>query len=198
MAQYYDLNGQLREGLGEKEAAERRKWESGYGPWGMGAKPYKYEEYPKIMYKARKNPAGQTTVIETRDHLFGQGGAALGAADNWSRGNYTKVNDADEERRHFGLGWRTTQAEAIQLFEAEEDAVSTAAAERHFAVRTMSEKAQREVAAAEEAADGKHLGEVARTPIPKRTKVKLTPEERSAVAKANWAKRKAKAEGAPA
>jgi hypothetical protein len=95
------------------------------------------------------------------------------------------VNDEAEKIRAYEQGWRDTPQEALDHLEARDDAKSTAAAERHAADARMSEKAQREAAAADQETL-KHLPE-----IPEESERKR--KQRDALAKAREAKAAKKA-----
>src|SRR5262249_59320225 len=62
------------------------------------------------------------------------------------------VHDDAQERAAFLEGWRLTSAEAIAAFEAQQQAIATAAAEVAYAAQRMSAPAQAELAAADAAA----------------------------------------------
>lgn len=118
-------------------AIEMAKWE----------KPYVFEEYPKMLYRARRGSNGQTMVVDPRNESF-------------SAGNTMTVKDENQEERAKREGWRNTQAEAIALFEKGADDLAEAAAIRAAQDAKMSAPAQREAAEAQAQAPHKHLGEI--------------------------------------
>jgi hypothetical protein len=151
-----------------EEAKEMRKWEAGYTEWGAPGRPYVYQEYPKMLYKARRfRGAGEYMVFKDIPEYEAPGWGRADA-ENWSRQNYCIVRDAQEYARMRSQGWSDTQEQAIARCHALDKEISTAAAERAYQDRNMSEPAKREIAAAEEAADGRHLAEVERTPVRKK------------------------------
>lgn len=118
-------------------AREMRKWNTPKSQGGM--RPDHPEEFPKMLYKARRpETGGPLAVINPRDERF-------------SEANCLTVGDAHEEQRAKDDGWRNTPAEAIARAEAFEDAISVAAAERQNAEKRMSEKARAEAQAVDDA-----------------------------------------------
>ncbi len=127
---------------------ELAKWE----------KPYKYEPFPAMMYKANRRPDGVVSVGEARDELFG---GQPGAAEAFSATCQTTVKDDTEMIRALELGWRKSPAEAVEHFEEKDKFLSTAAGHRAHEDRNMSPGAKREAAAAEEST-AEHIAEVPR------------------------------------
>jgi hypothetical protein len=126
----------------QKEAA---RWDRPKRDGGM--RPDTFQEYPRMVYKARKKPSGGPfLVVDPGDETFS-------AQNCLTVGNERELDHAIEH------GWRLTPQEATDHALALEDAVSTAAAERHASDRKLSEKAQAEAAAAD-AATPDHLPEV--------------------------------------
>ena len=118
-------------------AKEMRRWNTPKSQGGM--RPDRFEEFPKMLYKARRpETGGPLRVIDPRDERF-------------SEGNCLTVGDAHEERRALDDGWRNTPDEAIARAQAFEDEISTAAAERQNAEKRMSEKARAEAQAVDDA-----------------------------------------------
>lgn len=136
---------------------ELAKWE----------KPYKYEPFPAMMYKANRRPDGVVSVGEARDGLFG---GQLGAADAFSASCQTTVKGDTEMIRALELGWRKSPGEALEHFEEKELLLSTSAAHRAHEDRSMSPAARKE-AAAVEGSTVEHVAEVPRRKLsPKPTK----------------------------
>lgn len=105
--------------------------------------------YPRMLYKAAKRPDGKRSVCEVNDSLFpvqGEKGliTVAGAAEQWTRRNQKTVNDENEYRLAYGLGWRGTPQEALELLDAEDANVFKVTAERHAADARMTEKARAE------------------------------------------------------
>lgn len=136
-----------------------------YAKWN---KPWRYEEFPRLLYKAKKRPDGRVSVAETDDKLFG---GNPGAAEQWTRGCYMEVGDEYELQKALELGWRKTQKEALEHFEAKERALGEAAAVRAWEDRNMSEGAKAE-AAVVEAETFEHVAEIPRQPIKRRGRPK--------------------------
>lgn len=112
-----------------------------------GMRPATFQAYPAMMYKAlQKNP--------------------------WKFEEHT-VADENEQRnlesRGFVAGGKGKAAEA---FDAAQQGLAVAAAERNFSDRNMSDKAKAERDAAEQASST-HLGEIPRKPVRKYQKKAL-------------------------
>jgi hypothetical protein len=111
--------------------------------------------YPRMLYRASKRPDGKRSVHELNDALFpvqGEKGPVVvsGSAEQWSRRNQKTVNSEDEYRLAYGLGWRPSPQEALDVLDAEDAEVFKVTAERHASDARMSEKAQAEAAAADQ------------------------------------------------
>lgn len=121
---------------------ELLKWERkpGYDP--------EQHPYPKMLYRAQHRPDGKRSVGEVLDSLFG---GAAGSAEQWTTRCQMTVNDDVEKSRAYEQGWRDSPQEALEYLEARDNAASNATAERHASDLRMSEKAQREAAAADQA-----------------------------------------------
>lgn len=133
-------------------------------------KPYRYEEYPRLMYRAARKHNGQWAAHEPPPHPYGYATdaeyqRAVEMAEAFNRGCQLKVFSDDEYRAALNQGWRKSITEAEEAHAAREEAISTAAAERAYRDRNMSEKAQAEVADAEREAGLEHVLDV---PVPKR------------------------------
>lgn len=107
-------------------------------------KPYRFEPFPRMLYKAHRRPDGIRSVGETNDGLFG---GAPGAAEQWTRTCQRTVRSESEMQRAIDEGWRETQAEAIEYFDKLERFVADAAAHRHHEDRNMSPAAKAEAEA---------------------------------------------------
>lgn len=142
---YLQVGGRLISRDSE-EGKELLKWE----------KPYRFEKYPLMVYRARRRPDGIVSVGEGDDAAFG---GKMGAAETWTNGCQMIVRSEQEHQKAKENGWRDTQAEAIEAFEAKERKLGQAAAERAYEDRNMSEAAKAEVEAAE-SQTVEHLPEV--------------------------------------
>lgn len=137
---------------------ELAKWE----------KPYRFEMFPKMVYKAVKKPNGKVVCMEpppprlgfaTDAEYLAAEAAALALQGQCAR----IVRSEDEYLKAKGQGWCENASEALAQFEREEQAIGDAAAEVAFAAQRMSGKAQAELAAAD-AATSAHVVDVLRPP----------------------------------
>lgn len=123
-------------------AKEMRKWESYPSQWGPAGRPYKFADFPKMLYKAVQGGPMDTQI----------------------------VNSEDEQRREEAKGFAASQERALELLGRDHLESATLAAERNFEIEKgrISPKAAQEVRAAEEEHGARHLPEVKETPIRKR------------------------------
>lgn len=118
-------------------------------------KPYVFEPYPKMLYRGLADKPG------------------------WE---HCTVGSEQEEHEKVGngQGWRASLNEALAHHEKLGADIGLAAAERAAADRKLSAPAQAEAKAAEDAADGHHLGEIPETPVRKpsgKLQRKLSPDD---------------------
>jgi hypothetical protein len=118
-----------------KLAKEMAKWE----------KPWKYVPFPRMLYHAVKRKDGVVVCIDP----------AIPEAQSC-----VIVHSEAEQSRAMEAGWRESQKEAMDWFEAKEQSIAKAAAHRNYEDRNMSEKAKAEISEAEAAAGADHLPEV--------------------------------------
>lgn len=115
-----------------------------------GFAPDGFEAFPQMLYKAHANPAhgGKT--------MCGDPMAAVGdpGAETFSRKCQLIVRDESERDRALSDGWSLTPNEALEAHETAQQGVARAAAEEAFRVKRMSDKAEHEFHAAQDAADG--------------------------------------------
>src|SRR5262249_55226254 len=105
-------------------ARELAKWEQ--FPTRLTASPgnpFRYRPYPKMLHRAQRLPSGQvgcplpmTSISDADAEAFAKRGQLI-------------VYDEAQERAAYLEGWRLTYAEAIAAFEAQQQAIATAAAE---------------------------------------------------------------------
>lgn len=139
--------------------------------------PYTFRPYPMMLYRANIWPkSGQpmTQAPIPDPYQFDRADQLERAqleADRFNKTCQMLVDNEDQERAEKNNGWRNSPAEAMARYEAVQREIGNAAAERHAADARMSEKAQREAAAAD-AATHEHV------PDP------TTPEVREAVKEA--------------
>lgn len=123
---------------------ELAKWEArptAYVP--EPGRPFVFREYPKMLVKASRATGGPK-ITDT----------------------ITAANPS-EEATLLSRGWSLTQEAAIEAIHAQDRDIAQAAAERAFSDRRMSERAQAEARAADDATPA-HVPVVPETPIRKR------------------------------
>lgn len=126
-------------------------------------KPYRFEPYPKMLYRAQRTASGKWSVGDPMDESF-------------TRSCQLIVRDEVEERRANDNGWRETQGEALAYQKSLDDEIARAAAEEAYRVSKMGKKAQAEAAAAD-AETMDHVAEVPEKRRPGRPrKVAVEPE----------------------
>ncbi len=128
-------------------AKEMRKWQAEASRYGRPGRPYVYQEFPKMVFKATRVSGKGAQITET--HI---------------------VNNDEEVANLRSRGFFTKQEDAIADLDKSETQHGILAAERNFDIAQgrMSESAAKEVRAAEEAHGSTHLPEVPVTPIKKR------------------------------
>lgn len=119
-------------------------------------RPYTFQPFPMMLYKAQDRPDGIPSVGEYLDSVFG---GVLGAAEAFTNRCQKIVQNEQELAAALEMGWRKTQKEAMALREAKDCARSTAAAHRAYEDRNMSEAAQAEARAVEQSTEH-HVAEV--------------------------------------
>ena len=130
-------------------AQEMRKWEAYPTEFGKGEKPFQFREYPKRMYRF--------------EHVSGKGivqADAQTAAD--------EIQEANLRSRGFCFG----QQDAYDAIERQQTEYGKLAAEREFEIAhgRISDKAAKEVRAAEAEAGAVHLPGVPEKKRPGRRK----------------------------
>ncbi len=155
----------------QKEMAKFEQFHSKYtGAEGPG-NPYVYRPFPKMVYRADKYEGKVVCMAAPPDPYAFQMHPdptrayqnAQEAALRFSEKCQRIVNDEVEYSRAHEDGWRDSPDEAVAHVLSRDQAVSTAAAERNYADRNMSEKARAEIAEALSNADG-HLAEIPERP----------------------------------
>lgn len=116
-------------------------------------KPYVYEEFPKMLYRAATTTAGRVELVPPR-----------------------LVTTLREEQDALSAGWCLDPQRATDAETRRQEAIGTAAAERAYTDRHLSASAQAEAAAADQAAGAKHLGEIPERPRrPRASRAKKEP-----------------------
>ena len=130
-------------------AKEMRKWESYPSKFGAPGRPYVFQEFPKMLYKASRE-GGVEVINET-----------------------CIVQNEEEQRRQEAKGFGS-QERALDLLRREQQAHGEAAAERNYeiAMGRLSEGAAKEVRAAEAEHGASHLPEVKAKRV-RRTKAQM-------------------------
>ena len=121
-------------------------------------KPYHFEPFPMMLYRARKRPDGVVSVLETNDGVLG---GQPGTAETFTTSCQLTVNDETELTRALEMGWCHSPTDAMDSFAEKEKFLSTAAAHRAHEDRNMGEGAKAEAAAAD-ASTPEHIAEVPR------------------------------------
>ena len=122
-----------------KLGEEMKKWE----------KPYRYEQFPQMLYRATKRADG-VIVLDERQCM-------------------RIVKSEGERQEAFEAGWRANPKEAMDLAWSREKSISDAAAHRAYEDRNMSEGAKAEAKAVEDSTI-EHVAEVPAKPKRKYTR----------------------------
>jgi len=139
---------------------EIAKWNAPKRAGGMRADGF--EEFPKMLYRAQPNAQGAFMVFD----MVGERSTdanRVEATRTFNTGNCLKVGNAQEERNAMSRGWRRSVPDAMDHALQVQSDLSTAAAEANYAARSMSEKARRELDAAN-AETSEHVADVKRGP----------------------------------
>jgi hypothetical protein len=112
--------------------------------------PYRYQEFPKMLFRGMTTTQGRVEV--ERRIVAGE----------------------REETLAKESGWANSSAQAAAVETGRQEALGTAAAERAWDDRRVSAAAQAEVAVAE-AATTRHLGEIPRRPVKRKSHKKKKP-----------------------
>lgn len=125
----------VEHGTASRYAQEMRRWNAHHSEFGPPGKPYRFEEWPKLVYRAER-VGGVVKIVETR-----------------------RVGNEDEELKANGLGFRFAQQDALDLIAKEQLVHGTLAAEREWEIRhgRLSAGAVEEVRAVEDAAGAVHV-----------------------------------------
>lgn len=113
-------------------------------------KPYRFEMFPKMVYRAIKKENGKVVCGDVNDEAI-------------DRQCQKTVHSDDELIRAREMGWCESPGDALEAFEAKEREVADASARRLHSDQRMSEKARAEAAAADDAT-ADHVADVPRKP----------------------------------
>lgn len=143
-------------------AKELRKWEQHHTAVALDengeskpGNPYAFRPYPAMLYKARKRPNGQYSVVEGVPNAYHYPDAASYEracleADSFNKSCQLIVHSPEQEQREKDRGWRNSPQEALAYAEALEQDMARAAAETAFHASRMGEKARTELREAEQ------------------------------------------------
>jgi len=165
---------------------ELRKWEqhrTDLVPHGTTpGNPYVYRPYPKMLYKAQRLPNGQMRCLAALPDPYqyehpGEYQHAVLWMESFNKSCTRIVDDEAQERAATRDGWRDSPATAMHLEEQVQRDIGNAAAEARAVAKTMSTRAQVELAKAE-ALSHQHVTDVTRRgrPVTQRPEDNDVPE----------------------
>lgn len=137
-------------------AQELLRWNKKKRDGGMNADGF--EKYPQMVYRANRKPTGGPFIVIDPMN------------EQWSMANCKTVGNEQEEKRAIDEGWRPSPDEAIAYANRFEDEIALAAAHRAHEDKRLSEKAQAEAKAADEAT-ADHLPEIPEKRKPGRPRI---------------------------
>jgi hypothetical protein len=140
---------------------EMDRWDRPKRMGGMNADGY--EPFPKMVYKAHQMENGKPAVFDMAA-IYGTDLNQVTRAEAFNKRCELTVNSQTELDRAVGEGWRSSPKEALEYYESLQQDIAKAAAEAAYAVQRMTDKAQREYKAADEASEHP----VTDVPAPKR------------------------------
>lgn len=129
---------------------ELQKWDTPKRMGGFG--PDGHEPFPRMVYKAFRRDNGKVMCMDM-DALYAQDMNTVAKADAFNRSCTLVVKSEGEWERAKSQGWCDSPADALEAHEKHAQAIAQAAAEVNYSVQRMSEKAQREHRAADEATE---------------------------------------------
>jgi hypothetical protein len=166
---------------GSPLAEELRKWEQHHTPYAIDGEgnsrpgnPYVYRDYPHMLYKAQVwHRSGKAVVAAPPPSYYDFIGVpdmamayqmAMEEAEVFTARCQRTVQNEEEERIAVGQGWVRGQQNAVDRYEAEQWELSKLAANAAYHASHMSEGAQAEFEAAQDATSH----QVADVPAPKK------------------------------
>lgn len=136
--------------------------------------PYRFRPYPAMLYRAAKLNGQLRCMTGDPDVFLFNGQNAMNDYDRacqavarFNASCQLTVNDDQERQKAFESGWRETPQAALAFAEQVELDISTAAAETAAAAQGMTDKAKRELKAAD-AETSDHVTDVTGTPKSRR------------------------------
>jgi hypothetical protein len=159
--------------LWAEELQQFEQFPTAYAP--TPGNPYVYRPFPKMVYKAgdwmgkiaSHAVAGPSWEFKSTEEMR----RAEASAEEFTKTCQRIVKDEAELQAAYEAGYRGDPVEAVEFAKARADAISRGAAERHHSDLRMSEKAQREAAAAD-AETAEHLPEIPEKPVRRRGRPK--------------------------
>ncbi len=124
---------------------EMAKWEMGYSPYGPPGRPRErvgHKSWPSMFYKMKRRDTNGDFIVE----------------------HYVAAENENQATLLESQGYREGQTAAIAFVESLEQAVATAAAERNYRDRNMSDAAKEESARVEAESFG-HVGDIPDKPV---------------------------------
>lgn len=131
-----------------------------------------FEKYPQTLYKAFRNENGKAMCRDISD-LYTNDPVLQAKAIAFTKKCEYVVRTEDEYQRALREGWRDTQQQALDLFEAQQRDIAQAAAEAAFAVQRMSDKAKAEYERHDAETEGPAVDVPAPKKAPKGTRVQV-------------------------
>lgn len=111
-----------------------------------------YQPFPKMVYKAHRRENGKVMCMDM-DALYAADANVQLRAEAFNASCMKIVGNQAELDRAREEGWRGSPKDALEHHEALQQDIAKAAAETNWGVQRMSDKAQREHAAADAATD---------------------------------------------
>jgi hypothetical protein len=156
---------------------ESRKWDTPKRDGGYRCDGY--EPYPKMLYKAQRNPmTNQYVVAIAEDYLSLDKTTVLLGVEAFNATCQKTVNDQREEERAYADGWRDHPQKAMDYHTGVEKEKAVEHAVRNYTDRNMGEKAKAEIAAVESKST-QHVPEIPEKPKRKYTR-KAKPAQQEA------------------
>lgn len=141
---------------------ELRKWEQHFShlvpPGTNPGNPYRYQPYPRMLYKADRGENGQPACVLPSPHPWNYPNPqdlerAQLAQENWNKGHQRIVRNEEEERIAKGQGWTNSPTTALELYEQQQKDIAEAAAQAAFRAVWMSDLARAELKDADASTD---------------------------------------------
>lgn len=123
-----------------------------------------FEEYPKMLYKAREHPLSHKFYVALEaDELSLDRTRVIVDAQAFNRSCQMEVKDKEMEERAIREGWSKSQLEALHRHEVDILKLAKEAAHRNYDDRNLSEQAKVEAQRVEDSTPGQ-VAEVPEAP----------------------------------